>query len=139
MNESDGSESAAQLQEINPDDSEQNHDSANSSKHNIIFAAWLVHTFGVDTLRSGVVLDIGGGKGILAFELTVRYGIEATVIDTRMPAAHLNGLLNRKMKKNFPSRDTTKPVFFIFSTKQNKKNPKCLKFWMSRCIKCIDG
>jgi L-aminopeptidase/D-esterase-like protein len=47
-------------------------------QHNLIFAAWLVHTFGQDCLRghrgggSGTgVLDIAGGAGTLSYELSV--------------------------------------------------------------------
>jgi GNAT superfamily N-acetyltransferase len=71
---------------------------ANKTQHNLIFAAWLVSTYGQDYLRSrGGVLDVAGGQGLLSFELGVRYGIMSTVVDTRAPPV-LKGMLRRKMR-----------------------------------------
>ena len=45
---------------------------------------WMVRTFGEELLRSGGgVLDIAGGKGEMAFELTNLNDIPCTVIDPR--------------------------------------------------------
>lgn len=56
------------------------------SKRAAVFASWLLETFGEETLRSGIgVVDIAGGRGDLAFELTVRRGIPCTVVDPRLP------------------------------------------------------
>lgn len=70
---------------------------ANSSQHNLIFAAWLINKFGSNQLRSkNGVIDIAGGAGYLSFELTVRYGIQSTVIDPRKP--HMKAIVRRKMR-----------------------------------------
>ena len=48
------------------------------------FAALLVERFGVETLRLGAgVVDVAGGGGELAFELTTRWGVPCTIIDPR--------------------------------------------------------
>lgn len=70
----------------------------NASQHNTIFAAWLVNQFGQRYLRyGGGVVDIAGGLGLLSFELSVRYGVNSTVIDPRI--VKLKPLLRRKMRK----------------------------------------
>ncbi len=71
---------------------------ANKTQHNLIFAAWLVATYGQVFLRSrGGVLDVAGGQGLLSFELGVRYGVKSTVVDTRSPPT-LKGILRRRMR-----------------------------------------
>ena len=48
------------------------------------FAALLVREFGRDNLREGRgVVDVAGGSGDLAFQLSVRFGIPCTVVDPR--------------------------------------------------------
>jgi len=48
------------------------------------FVAWLVESFGLETLRSGAgVLDVAGGAGGVAFELAFRRGVPCTVVDPR--------------------------------------------------------
>ena len=50
----------------------------------IHFAALLVREFGRDNLRKGRgVVDVAGGSGDLAFQLSVRFGIPCTVVDPR--------------------------------------------------------
>lgn len=49
-----------------------------------VFADWLVSTYGIERLRSGEgVVDVAGGRGELAFELTMKYGIPCCIIDPR--------------------------------------------------------
>ncbi|CAJ1336313.1 unnamed protein product, partial [Effrenium voratum] len=48
-----------------------------------VFAQWLEDTYG-ERLKRGV-LDIGGGRGELAFELSVKRQIPCTVLDPRCP------------------------------------------------------
>lgn len=73
------------------------HMKANSSQHNFVFAAWLVKTYGQNFLRKGEgVLDVAGGAGMLSYELTVRYGVNSTVLDSRK--IQLNSMLKRKMR-----------------------------------------
>ena len=49
-----------------------------------IFRRWLLRTFGKERLASGSgVMDVAGGKGMLAFELLNVHGIEGTVVDPR--------------------------------------------------------
>ena len=49
-----------------------------------VFADWLSETFGALLLKG--VLDIAGGRGDLAFELSVKRGIPCTVLDPRTGA-----------------------------------------------------
>ncbi|CEM36797.1 unnamed protein product [Vitrella brassicaformis CCMP3155] len=54
------------------------------TKRAALFCDWLVSIYGVDYLSSGSgVIDVAGGRGEVAFELTVIRGIPATVIDPR--------------------------------------------------------
>lgn len=58
---------------------------AAKSKHNAVFARWLVDTFGIDRLvgdGAGVV-DIAGGRGMLALELALEHGVPATLVEPR--------------------------------------------------------
>ncbi|CDJ56994.1 hypothetical protein, conserved [Eimeria maxima] len=49
-----------------------------------VFGEWLVKTYGVERLRMGSgVVEVGGGRGELAFELAVKYQIPTTIIDPR--------------------------------------------------------
>jgi hypothetical protein len=78
---------------------------AAKSKHNLVFAKWLVDTFGVaklkggsnDTIRGGVV-DIAGGRGLLSFELALTHGVPATLIEPK-PLPVLNKKLRKRIKK----------------------------------------
>ena len=85
------------------------------SRRAVIFAAWIVASFGLDRLQQGTgVLDIAGGKGALAFALS-RYGIAATVIDPR-PSDKVN--LSRLQKKHYrknPSAVRHSHIHDVFS------------------------
>lgn len=49
-----------------------------------VFVEWLVSTYGIDRLRQGTgVVEIAGGRGEVAFELSLKYKIPTTVIDPR--------------------------------------------------------
>jgi len=73
-------------------------DLGNKTQHNLIFAAWLVQTFGQTFLRTGTgVVEVAGGLGLLSYELSVRYGIFATVIEPRK--IKLSSMLRRKSRK----------------------------------------
>ena len=43
------------------------------------------HAHAIRCLNSGTVLDVAGGKGVLAMELALRYGVCCTVVD---PVVH---------------------------------------------------
>jgi hypothetical protein len=85
------------------------------SRRAVIFAAWIVASFGLERLKQGTgVLDIAGGKGALAFALS-RYGIAATVIDPR-PSDKVN--LSRLQKKHYrknPSAVRHSHIHDVFS------------------------
>lgn len=56
---------------------------ANEARHQH-FVSWLIDRYGLDFLRSGSgVLDVAGGAGGVAFELTFRRGIPCVVVDPR--------------------------------------------------------
>lgn len=47
---------------------------------------WLLSTFGADALAAGSgVVDVGGGSGDAAFELSAVAGVAATIVDPRRP------------------------------------------------------
>lgn len=85
------------------------------SRRAVIFAAWIVASFGLERLKQGTgVLDIAGGKGALAFALS-RYGIAATVVDPR-PSDKVN--LSRLQKKHYrknPSAVRHSHIHDVFS------------------------
>jgi hypothetical protein len=84
-----------------------NDELAHKSQHNEIFAAWLVKSFGQHILRADKgVMDIAGGKGIVSYELTVRYGVPSALYDPRLHIK-LSSMHRRKMKKITRTRDTT--------------------------------
>lgn len=100
---------------------------AAKSRHNAVFAAWLVDTFGVEALRggekdekdekdtndendenasssahaigpaSGGVVDIAGGRGLLAFELALEHGVPVTLVDPK--PLRLNKKTRRRVRK----------------------------------------
>ena len=109
------------------------HDAA-KSRHNAVFAAWLVDTFGVETLRggendggsgthatrkhatSGGVVDIAGGRGLLSFELALEHGVPVTLVDPK--PLRLNKKTRRRVRKwrretfseDAPDEDSRLPV-----------------------------
>ena len=79
---------------------ENHHRNANKSQHNFVFASWLVSKFGQDKLRYGnQVIDVAGGLGVLCFELAVRYGVGATLLEMRSNQVKLNSMQRRRMKR----------------------------------------
>eukprot|EP00192_Tetraselmis_astigmatica_P009072 CAMPEP_0117651542 /NCGR_PEP_ID=MMETSP0804-20121206/2150_1 /TAXON_ID=1074897 /ORGANISM="Tetraselmis astigmatica, Strain CCMP880" /LENGTH=663 /DNA_ID=CAMNT_0005457531 /DNA_START=197 /DNA_END=2191 /DNA_ORIENTATION=+ len=49
-----------------------------------VFVGWLVECFGLATLAAGSgTVDVAGGRGAVAFELSVKHGIPCTVVDPR--------------------------------------------------------
>ena len=48
-----------------------------------VFCDWILETWGQDTLSIGLILDIAGGRGDLAFELATRRGLQCAVVDPR--------------------------------------------------------
>ena len=87
---------------------------AAKSRHNAVFASWLVDTFGVEALRggsngreprahkssrttSGGVVDIAGGRGLLSFELALEHGVPVTLVDPK--PLRLNKKTRRRVRK----------------------------------------
>ena len=58
-------------------------DIASSSQRAKVYAEWIVEKFGLEFLKTGQILDIGGGRGDLAFELGTKLGLDCTVVDPR--------------------------------------------------------
>jgi hypothetical protein len=57
---------------------------AEKGQRAILLAKWIVDTFGKEKLNAGSgVIDVGGGRGGLTFELQVIHGVKVTLIDTR--------------------------------------------------------
>jgi len=66
-----------------PDDPHPEQEKKGHAARAAVFAEWLCEVFGDDLLRGGVV-DIAGGRGELAFELSVK-NIPCIVLDPRCP------------------------------------------------------
>ena len=58
-------------------------DKSNKSLRNSQFSDFLVEKFGLDNIKKGFVLDIAGGKGLISFFLTTKYGIKCKIVDPR--------------------------------------------------------
>lgn len=54
-----------------------------NSHKNTAFRIFLIKTYGLEFLQSGVVLDVAGGKGELSWELLNLTGVESVVVDPR--------------------------------------------------------
>jgi len=65
---------------------------------------WCIDTFGLERLRKGGVLDVGGGKGELSFEFLSLNEVPATVVDPRQ--MDLNRF-QRKLQFGFYHRNTS--------------------------------
>ena len=48
-----------------------------------VFAEWILTKYGREYFEEGLILDIGGGRGDLAFELATRQNIDCAVVDRR--------------------------------------------------------
>jgi hypothetical protein len=48
-----------------------------------VFCDWIIDTWGEAALNTGLILDIAGGRGDLAFELATRRGLHCAVVDPR--------------------------------------------------------
>ena len=58
-------------------------DKYNKSLRNSQFADFLVEKFGLENIKKGFVLDIAGGKGLISYFLTTKYGIKCKIVDPR--------------------------------------------------------
>lgn len=58
-------------------------DLESASKRANLFASWLESRYGKDYLKSGIILDVAGGRGDLAFELGVKLGYNCQIVDPR--------------------------------------------------------
>jgi hypothetical protein len=73
------------------------------------FAIFLVENFGIDKLKSGPVLDVAGGKGLVSYFLSLIYGIECILIDPR------GSILPKKYQKSLSKKNVSieeKKTFF---------------------------
>ena len=63
---------------------EAHHSLASKSKHNRIFVTWLLKTYGAEWLKAnGGIVDIAGGTGALALELTLEHDIPTVLIEPK--------------------------------------------------------
>ena len=75
-------------------------DKNNKSWRNSEFADFLVNKFGLDNIKKGFVLDIAGGKGIISYFLSTKYGIKCKIVDPRgatLPKSKRKDLKNKKI------------------------------------------
>lgn len=69
----------------NPDDPHKTEDKKSHAQRAAVLAEWLCSVYGLEDLRRQGVLEIAGGRGDLAFELSVKRQIPCTVVDPRCP------------------------------------------------------
>lgn len=50
---------------------------------NLLYARWLVDKFGLEYLKTGEIIDVAGGKGLVSFYLTHEFGLKCVVVDPR--------------------------------------------------------
>ena len=75
-------------------------DKYNKSLRNSEFANFLVEKFGLENIKKGFVLDIAGGKGLISYFLTVKYGIKCKIVDPRgatLPKSKMKDLKKKKI------------------------------------------
>ncbi|KAJ3040131.1 hypothetical protein HDV00_011455 [Rhizophlyctis rosea] len=90
------------LQHINPTDPAHPHDKASAGLRASIFIQWLLQNYGSTYLSSGTgVLDIGGGRGIISFELTSKLHVPCTLIDPRHDTDREDGIRPNKLQRQW--------------------------------------
>ena len=75
-------------------------DKYNKSLRNSEFANFLVEKFGLENIKKGFVLDIAGGKGLISYFLTIKYGIKCKIVDPRgatLPKSKMKDLKKKKI------------------------------------------
>ena len=75
-------------------------DKYNKSLRNSEFANFLVDKFGLENIKKGFVLDIAGGKGLISYFLTTKFGIKCKIVDPRgatLPKSKLKDLKKKKI------------------------------------------
>ena len=75
-------------------------DKYNKSLRNSEFSDFLVEKFGLENIKKGFVLDIAGGKGLISYFLTTKYGIKCKIVDPRgatLPKAKIKELKKKKI------------------------------------------
>ena len=53
------------------------------SQRATVYANWIIEKYGLENLKKGLILDIGGGRGDLSFELATKKGLDCLVVDPR--------------------------------------------------------
>ena len=82
-----------------------NHERPNNAYRHRHLVGWLLETFGRQFLCSGAgILDVAGGAGGVAFELSFRHGIPCTVVDPRQMK------LNSKQRRALTSRANSQAI-----------------------------
>lgn len=82
-----------------------NHARPNNAYRHRHLVQWLLETFGRARLSNGAgVLDVAGGAGGVAFELSFRHGVPCTVVDPRMMK------LNSKQRRALKNRANAQTV-----------------------------
>ena len=75
-------------------------DKYNKRLRNSEFANFLVEKFGLENIKKGFVLDIAGGKGLISYFLTIKYGIKCKIVDPRgatLPKSKMKDLKKKKI------------------------------------------
>ena len=68
---------------VHEGDLEKNDSIVNKSQRSRIYSEWIVNKYGLEYLKSGLILDIAGGRGDLSFELTSKFSLNCVIVDPR--------------------------------------------------------
>jgi len=94
-------------------------------KRGKIFSDWLIKTFGLESLKKNGIVDIAGGKGILASHLA-ESGIKTWIVDPRVSEKNVKKYNRKRLEKSTASI-VYMPSLFDESFWANPENLAILK------------
>ena len=103
-----GEDAVAELRKMVPQSPVMTIGDASKNQRAVVFADFIVQTFGPDQ----IVADVGGGRGDLALALALHpRNVKATVTDPRPNAGRLNRRLRKQLRKRRNEYSAVKAFF----------------------------
>ena len=109
------------------------HDEKSRHQRAKVFSEWVIDKLSLETLKSGTLLDIAGGRGDLAFELALNFDLKCIVVDPRNVTQKVRRKYQRsklkKLKKSGSNLFENYPEKFdfeFFQTYPHLKTETCL-------------